>query len=322
MEQNLILRYTLHEDGAHLVQALGENPCLELPDTLGGAPVTQIGAYAFGQNPAKIQPEGPVLTETLGSPTLAEPLCGRALVSVRLPGPVRILQSACFFDCRGLRELSVGAEIRALGSDLFTNCSKLTLLRVRARPNAPTGLQKLLYALQNDLRVEFEEEGRVLASLRYPEFWEELEENAPAHIFNMGIHGQGYQYRQCFSQDVLNFAEYDRSFHPALAEGNHTFLGLLALGRLRWPWELKEEAEAEYREFLAKEGELAARALIQGDEAEGLEFLCGLKLLDEGALNRLSSFAAEAEKPAALALLMEYKHKTFGRAKKNYSFDF
>ena len=75
MEQNLILRYTLHEDGAHLVQALGESPCLELPDTLGGRPVTQIGAYAFAQNPAKIRPEGPLLTEALGSPAGAGPLC-------------------------------------------------------------------------------------------------------------------------------------------------------------------------------------------------------------------------------------------------------
>ncbi|MCF2558113.1 leucine-rich repeat protein [Fournierella massiliensis] len=322
MEQNLILRYTLHEDGAHLVQALGESPCLELPDTLGGRPVTQIGAYAFAQNPAKIRPEGPLLTETLGSPAGAEPLCGRALVSVRLPGPVRILQSACFFDCRGLTELSAGPEIRALGSDLFTNCSKLSLLKIRSRPDRPTGLQKLLYALQNDLRVEFEEEGRVLAALHYPEFWEELEENAPAHIFNMGIHGQGYQYRQCFSQDVLNFAEYDRSFHPALAEGSHALLGLLALDRLRFPWDLKEEARAEYRDFLAREGDLAGKALISADQSEALDFLCGLRLLDEAAFGRLTAFAAEADKPAALALLMDHKHKTFGRAKKNYSFDF
>ena len=63
-------------------------------------------------------------------------------------------------------------------------------------------------------------------------------------------------------------------------------------------------------------------ALISADQSEALDFLCGLRLLDEAAFGRLTAFAAEADKPAALALLMDHKHKTFGRAKKNYSFDF
>ena len=99
-------------------------------------------------------------------------------------------------------------------------------------------------------------------------------------------------------------------------------LGLLALDRLRFPWDLKEEARAEYRDFLAREGDLAGKALISADQSEALDFLCGLRLLDEAAFGRLTAFAAEADKPAALALLMDHKHKTFGRAKKNYSFDF
>jgi len=322
MPGDLILRYTLHADGAHLVQALGDTPCPVLPETLGGAPLTQIGAYAFAQNPGKIRPEGEVFTETLGSPQGDEPLCGRALLSVSLPSTVQILQSACFFDCRALAELSVGPGIRAMGSDIFTNCSRLGLLKMRARPDRPTGLKRLLGALQNDLRVLFVQGAETLAALRYPEFWEELEENAPAHIFNMGIHGQGYQYRQCFSVETLNFAEYDRVFHPSLAEGNHTLLGLLALDRLRWPWELREEGRAEYLQFLGREGALPGRALVSQEDTEGLGFLCGLGVLGEQALNDLIAFAAQTEKPAALALLMDHKHRAFGRAKKNYSFDF
>ena len=108
----------------------------------------------------------------------------------------------------------------------------------------------------------------------------------------------------------------------AASEGSHTLLGLLALDRLRFPWDLKEEARAEYRDFLAREGDLAGKALISADQGEALDFLCGLRLLDEAAFGRLTAFAAEADKPAALALLMDHKHKTFGRAKKNYSFDF
>lgn len=42
MENGLILEYTLHPDGAHLVRALGETPCPALPDTLGGLPLVQL----------------------------------------------------------------------------------------------------------------------------------------------------------------------------------------------------------------------------------------------------------------------------------------
>ena len=322
MASDLILRYTLHPDGAHLVQVLGDTPCPQLPDTVGGAPITQIGAYAFAAKPEKIRPDGPVLTETVGRPTAEEPLCGRALQAVGLPTTVRILQNAAFYDCRSLQELTVGPSLEALGSDIFTNCFKLATVRIVADPEQPTGLKRLLYALQNDMRVLFVPQGKTVLALRYPEFWEELEENAPAHILNMSIHGQGYMYRQCFSPDVLNLAEYDRVFHPSLAEGNHTLLGLLALDRLRWPGKLHSEAEAEYRRFLQEEGTLPAKALIRVDDTEGLTALCDLKVLDEAAVTQLTAFCSEQDKPAAQALLMDYKHRCFGRAKKTYSFDF
>jgi len=322
MSTDLVLRYTLHPDGAHLVQVLGDTPSPILPDAVDGVPITQIGAYAFGQNPARIKPEGEVHTCVIGSPAAQEPLCGRALQAVHLPAGVEIIQNAAFFDCRNLAQLSVGPAIRAMGSDVFTNCFKMSLLKMRAHPSRPTGLKRLLLLLQNDLRVLFVEGETILAALRYPEYWEELEENAPAHILNMSIHGQGYQYRQCFSPDALNFVEYDRAFHASLAEGSHTLLGLLALDRMRWPFEMRPEGREEYLSFLKKEGELPGKALILEDDTDGLAFLCGLKVLDEAALNRLISFAGEKEKAAALALLMDHKHRTFGRAKKNYSFDF
>ena len=176
--------------------------------------------------------------------------------------------------------------------------------------------------LQNDMRVLFIQDGQILCSLRYPEFWEELEENAPAHILNLNIHGQGYKYRQCFSPDALNVPEYDKVFHPSLAEGNHTLLGLLAIDRLRWPVELRPDARREYMDFLKAEGTLPGKALIQQDDTEALTFLCGLGVLDQAAVGELIAYCSEQEKTAALALLMDHKHKAFGRAKKSYSFDF
>ena len=90
MESGLILEYTLHPDGAHLVRALGETPCPALPDTLGGLPLVQIGDYAFSASQHKVLPKGEVHTAQIGTPPpAAQPLCGNFLQAVRLPQPLQ-----------------------------------------------------------------------------------------------------------------------------------------------------------------------------------------------------------------------------------------
>ena len=95
MESGLILEYTLHPDGAHLVRALGETPCPALPDTLGGLPLVQIGDYAFSASQHKVLPKGEVHTAQIGTPPpAAQPLCGNFLQAVRLPQPLQVLDNA------------------------------------------------------------------------------------------------------------------------------------------------------------------------------------------------------------------------------------
>ena len=186
--------------------------------------------------------------------------------AVRLPQPLQVLGNAAFYNCRKLEQLSFGPQVRSVGSDLFTNCHQLTRFVMRSAPEAPTGLPPLLGALQTDLRLTFAPNGTVLAALRYPEYWEELEENAPAHIFNRGIHGQGYRYRQCFTRGVVDYTAYDRTFEVALAEEDPTMLAELAFDRLRWPVALTEEARGQYTAYLAEHAFLAAGRLIREED--------------------------------------------------------
>lgn len=322
MENGLILEYTLHPDGAHLVRALGETPCPALPDTLGGLPLVQIGDYAFSASQHKVLPKGEVHTAQIGTPPPApQPLCGNFLQAVRLPQPLQVLGNAAFYNCRKLEQLSFGPQVRSVGSDLFTNCHQLTRFVLRAAPEAPTGLPPLLGALQTDLRLTFAPNGTVLAALRYPEYWEELEENAPAHIFNRGIHGQGYRYRQCFTRGVVDYTAYDRTFEVALAEEDPTMLAELAFDRLRWPVALTEEAREQYTAYLAGHADLAAGRLIREEDDEGLQLLCSLSVFTVESLAQARQLAQQLEKPRAAALLLAHQRAAFAPKKKHYSFD-
>lgn len=322
MEHGLILEYTLHADGAHLVRALGDTPCPVLPDAVEGVPFTQLGAYAFSASQHKIRPAGEVRTACVGdAPAAAQPLCGSFLRQVRLPAGLEVLGNAAFYDCRRLEAITLGAAVRSVGSDLFTNCRSLSRFTVQAAPGDATGLRPVLGSVQNDLRLTFEPEGRVLAALHYPEFWEELEENAPAHLFNRGIHGRGYHYRQCFARGAVDYAEYDSVFEVALAEEDPAMLAALALDRLRWPWALGDAARARYTDYLRGDPVRAAAPLIRADDSEGLRFLCGLGVFTRESLAQAERAAQAAERPQALAVLTAHRRAAFGVKKKTYSFD-
>lgn len=321
MAQGLILHYTLHPDGAHLVRVLGDTPCPVLPDELGGAPLVQIGAYAFSASSQKAVPQGPLLVQQAGpAPAAAVPLCGAFLQSVALPGTVQVLGNGAFYNCRALHTLQLGPAVCAVGSDLFSNCTALRHLVLQADPAAPTGLRRVVNALAGDVEVLMCWQGAIRAALRYPEYWEELEENVPAHVFQRGIRGRGYHYRQCFAGEVLNFAEYDGVFAVAQAEEDPAVLAGLALGRLRWPYALGEGARRQYLGFLRAHGALAARTLIAGQQLEGLQALCGLGVLEPQALAQALEFARQNNAAQAAALLTRCQGAAGPAAPKQYDF--
>ncbi len=318
MQQGLILHYTLHPDGAHLVRVLGDTPHPVLPDTLGGAPLTQIGSYAFSASSQKAVAQGEQREERIGEPPAsAVPLCGEFLQSITLPDTVQVLGNAAFYNCRRLERIQIGPGITAVGSDLFSNCRALHRLELRAMPDAPTGLRRVVNALSGDVLVLIQWQDKVLAGLRYPEFWEELEENAPAHIFQRGIRGRGYHYRQCFAQEAVNYAEFDQVFPMAVPEEEPGVLAGLALARLRWPWALGPGAEAQYREFLCSHAALAAREQIDAQDLEGLKLLCGLDVFDPISRQQALEYARAKGAAQAAALLAQGA----APAKKSYDFD-
>ncbi len=320
MQQGLVLHYTLHPDGAHLVRVLGDTPCPVLPETLGGVPITQIGAYAFSASSQKAVADGEQLEEICGpAPAAAAPLCGAFLEGVVLPDSVRVLGNAAFYNCRNLQSLEIGPDISGVGSDMFTNCRSLHRLVIRAMPDQSTGLRRVINALSEDIEVQFRQNGTTLAGLRYPEFWEQLEENAPAHIFQRGIQGRGYHYRQCFADEALNFSEFDGVFSMAVAEEDPAVMVGLAFDRLRWPWALSAEAKERYCDYLRQHGGLAACNLIHQQDLNGLEMLCGMDVLSADAVADALALARKQGAAQAAAILTR-SNAPAAAAPKTYEF--
>lgn len=229
---------------------------------------------------------------------------------------MRALHNAAFYNCRKLEWLCAGSALESVGSDLFTNCRALDRFILDAAPDAPTGLKKLVAAVSADIGAVFAPGGAVQAKVFYPEYFEFLDENTPAHIFNHSIEGEGYRYRQCFDGSVLRFAEYDAAFPQACVGESEKKLCRIALDRLCTPFALLPEAQGIYNAYLAAHAASAAAPLIARRDTESLQLV--LKLADEENRRQIALACSQSGWSEGAALTLGGQRP---RRQKTYDFD-
>lgn len=291
--------------GARILRVLGDSPCPVLPGLVEGRPVTELGPYCFTARPM----EGGALWPADAGET--HEVTGDFLEEAVLPDSLRVLHSAAFYNCHRLRRVEVGPRLESLGSDLFTNCRALRTFALRAAPDAETGLKKLLGAVSADVSVEFL--GAPRAQLFYPEYFEWLDENTPAHIFNHSIEGEGYRMRQCFAGGVVDYAAYDATFAQACVGESEEKLCRMALGRLLFPFALSDNARADYEFYLTAHPEAAFTLAIAERKETALRLLAGLGL----DVRQAAAQCARAGWSAGATILLARPK----RAAKQYDFD-
>lgn len=276
------------DQGARVLRVLGDTPCPAVPSAVAGIPVTEIGPYCFAQAD-RLPPDARFWADGgRGADAFSHAIAGEFVQGVILPAGVRALHNAAFYNCRRLEWIVCPPALESLGSDLFTNCRALDRFVLDAAPDAPTALKKLAAAVSADVEAVFAPGGQTAARVFFPEYFEFLDENTPAHIFNHSIEGEGYRYRQCFDGSVLNFAEYDSAFAQACVGESARTLCRIALGRLSAPFALRPAARSAYADCLkAHPRQAAAPAIAQRD-------LSALRLL-------FALFDADARREAALA---------------------
>lgn len=286
--------------GARVLRVLGDSPCPAVPACVEGMAVVEIGPYCFADKPIKAG------AHRTGSDT--HEITGSFVEEVTLPDTVRVLHSAAFYNCRKLRRISLGAAVESLGSDLFTNCRCLQVFRLRAAPDAATGLKKLLGAVSADITVELDG-----ARLFYPEYSEFLDENTPAHIFNHSIEGEGYRMRQCFAGGAVDYTAYDATFAQACVGESEEKLCRMAISRLLSPFSLGDTARTDYEFYLTAHPEAAFKLAIAERNEAALRLLAGLGL----AVRDAAAQCAKAGWSAGATILLARPKRTA----KQYDFD-
>ena len=314
------------KNGIRILKVFSDRPNLSLPGSVDGKKVTEIGPYCFSASEKKL-PEDAFMWSP-GSPSSSSdffeagkdlrPASGLSVESVRLPDETDTLHNGSFYNCRNLKQLSVGPKIRSVGSDVFTNCRQLRHLIIREDDRAPTGLPLLLERLPDDLTVRFP--GQSL--LFFPEYYEWLDEVAAAHHFSRSIHGEGYRMRKSFRNKILDYDKYDQCFGAVLTAESDETVCRTALARLTLPRSLSPSSREAYLQAVKERASVCLQIAIDRQDPQLLNFICQRAEPSYDLMSEAAAYASDRKWSEGCAILMEQSHRVYQKQSFDFDMDF
>ncbi len=240
------LIYTRQNGHIKIDQIKEPEPVVEVPDTIDGYPVTELGAYVLAESNVE---------------------------ELYLPPQLQKIGAYAFYRCEKLRKLSCYSRTLDLGTGLFAGAGNVEFLDITQFPGEKSCLKELLSELRQTLRVWVHElpEGAKPglagdavreARLIFPEYYEESVENTPARILFIETHGCGHRYRYCFVKTQFQYHDYDELFPHIQVQEPEELVMELVLGRLMYPYELTGRGEKMYRNYAAEHWQMAGKLLI------------------------------------------------------------
>lgn len=263
---------------AEITGGTGVGKILQIPEEIDGLPVLSVAGHAFEK-------------------------C-KEIEEVVLPDSVRQVGGFAFYGCGKLRKISLSDYTEGWGNGVLRLCDSLAHVEFRVRRGRYAILMDLLAGVDCRLYVTIVE-GSGKTELYFPAYVRGFDEDTFARAIHSWIEGAGYAYREAVQRKGVSLRNYDALFSRARGEGTESG-ARVALSRLMYPKELREEMKTEYESYLRENAEDVIRMLLAVrsiDERDRVFFLAGNGLLtpeaaDTGAL--LSSGMRDGEMTALL----------------------
>ncbi len=298
-------------EGAEILRVYADNSHLCIPEKINGKNVLSAGPYCFSEIrrvESYIKKDIPDSGNIVPPDGMCE-FCGNYVESVVLPDTVIKIANNAFYNCRNFKTLEAGAALKEAGSDIFMNCTNFSKLCLRHRADVPGGLKQVASRLSSHLDVYFYDNGKIHAMLVFPEYTESYDEIAPAHIFGRNITGEGFRARQCFSDDIPDFRQYDAIFDKASVEESVSVIYKMALGRLMYPFMLEDIPRNKYKDYIKCNQKEIMEILTIERELDALYFICSNQYTDAAGIDSAVSKASQAGWGEGTASLLKWKHE-------------
>lgn len=311
--------FSAHMDEEELKRGLQSGAIrLYVPRALGGERCTDtsVSLNACGE----LRQEPAVSREVCADLPDLPQLCGERLEEIVLPRSVRRIGRYCFYNCSQLQKVAFGSQLTDWGRGVFTGCHHVRLLRIHMNEDQKSSLKEVLDELPEALAVEFvrdavfgdtgkySDQEETLARLVFPEFYEEGVENTPARILETHVHGTGMMYRNCFREKRFDYGQYDRLFPHAVVQEPSASVGEMAVGRLKYPYGLTEQAQERYEAYLLENSYRIADLFLKSGDPEEMRWFLDLmgRLEMQEQLQALLSYLIEKASAGRNAELLSY----------------
>lgn len=273
-----------------------------IPEEIEGMPVLELGDYLFSDSRRETEYGVWSCGKEILEAQLPK-LRGNRLTQLYLPASLKKIGKYAFYNCECLERLSCYSATLDWGAGAFTGCKGISFLDIHMLEGKKSCFQEIVSELKQTLYVAYH--GRQEARLVFPEFYEEAVENTPARILETHMHGCGHQYRYCFQQSKFQFRDYDGLFLHVQVQEPEELVVKLAVGRLRYPFELTETYETMYMNYLSVHKTAAACAAVRAGDMEELGWLFGKLVYDRHELAAVIEAAGQSKHAPALSFLMD-----------------
>lgn len=310
------IHYRQSEKGLILTGCYGMDGQIILPDEIEGIPIIEIAPYAFSDSK---ESKDDLIYRNQDIPFAGEyrRLKTTDITEIRLPFGVCEIGKYAFYRCRNLRKIVLSDAILEIGGGALTGCRGIQEVEIHFRNGECSALKSILDEVRFQVHARLYM-GNKVADILFPEHYEEAVEDTPAKQLFTRYHGAGGDYRQCFYNRELDYKKYDELLYRAIAEDTVETVGKMALGRLKFPYKLSEEAKKKYEEYLKGHSKEILSIMIEKEDDENIRFFVKNGSVHEEAFDEGIECATRHRKTEILSFLMDEKRKAFPKKKKAF----
>jgi hypothetical protein len=264
-----------------------------------------------------------------------------SLQSVVIPDSVTVIGSSAFWYCSSLQSVVIPPGVTEIGDEAFDLCQRVTdPFSQKVVIQLPPGVQTVGHNFARGCVAEvtlWQGEGTTVGSDHgFSDVYLQIVDTAGMFLCRVYIPDEyvrepqdageethyypsayGYWATRLLTGGARSISEYDTFFagYPDHEEEPDQVLfdkARIALSRLRFPYELSEEYKLAYEQFLIQHARLTIQKLAKDNNLEMLTFLLENVTIPLQKYIDMVDWSAKAQRVEITAMLLEYRHRTWG----------